>query len=352
MKKIILSFIIAMLISVNVVYAVEIIEYKHLFNNILDNLVENYTWENNEVGNWDKDMMYDSTLFAPDILFQLSSDSDFRTEGERMKLFNLAKDTINYEMRNFIKLLIGKGELIETFAGIPSFIDAYEQTRNPVFSFILWLVTLQSYDILKKEPNPLGEYIGYYGAHGLVSYYILDFSMKENSFLSPLSRSIGLNIIDKADKYSGKTFYEDGWVLMALSHAYRISGDKKYKQEADFIILTLEKFWDREQGGYWEQSKNITLGRRKKLSTHERTARGLIHWYEVTGDKKYLDKTRDILDFTERVLCDESICYHHWTEFGHLPQECEIDPYYEDPLCTGCNFNLLIDIYLLNKAIS
>jgi hypothetical protein len=27
------------------------------------------------------------------------------------------------------------------------------------------------------------------------------------------------------------------------------------------------------------------------------------------------------------------------------------DPYYPHPFCTGCNFNLLIDIYLLNKFV-
>jgi LPXTG-motif cell wall-anchored protein len=31
------------------------------------------------------------------------------------------------------------------------------------------------------------------------------------------------------------------------------------------------------------------------------------------------------------------------------PDDPGYDPYYDNPFCTGCNFNLLIDIYLLNK---
>jgi LPXTG-motif cell wall-anchored protein len=33
------------------------------------------------------------------------------------------------------------------------------------------------------------------------------------------------------------------------------------------------------------------------------------------------------------------------------PNDPGYDPYYDNPFCTGCNFNLLIDIYLLNKFV-
>jgi hypothetical protein len=90
----------------------------------------------------------------------------------------------------------------------------------------------------------------------------------------------------------------------------------------------------------------------------------MLHWFEFTGDPDYLDQARKMLDYVEAHLCTEdcyqpgeTICYHHWTTVSGLPHlvsdpdDPGYDPYYEYPFCTGCNFNLLIDIYLLNLFV-
>jgi hypothetical protein len=195
-----------------------------------------------------------------------------------------------------------------------------------------------------------------------------------------LAQGIGLQALDTAvQRYWDSVeerfwpiynLYEDGWMLMGLAYGYGITGDVEYKYMADAVMAEIDtNLWDdvTGDGGYWEYTDYMykpELGRWKKLSTHERIARAMLHWFEVTGDPDYLDQARKMLDYVEAHLCTEDcyqpgekVCYHHWTEVSGLPHlisdpdDPGYDPYYENPFCTGCNFNLLIDIYLLNKFV-
>ncbi len=78
-------------------------EYGDLFDAVLNNMLDNYAWElddqgNPIIGNWDEDEMYDSTLFAPDILYRLSTDPDYGDETARARVRLMADQTVDYEM--------------------------------------------------------------------------------------------------------------------------------------------------------------------------------------------------------------------------------------------------------------
>ena len=367
-------------------HGVVIDEYGELFNAVLNNMMDNYTWQlddegNPIVGNWGEDEMYDSTLFAPDILYRLASDPDYGDETARARAFTLADQTVAYEMDALVRYILGdETMMLEAFAGAPCLIDAYAAKGDLIYSVILTAALTIVKGIVAEEPNFLGDYMGYVCANGLVGYYGLSFGDVEKKIAGLIAQNIGLEVLDAAvARYwveaDGRfwpiyNLYEDGWMLMGLAYAYGITGDEQYKTMADLVMIEIDtRLWDDESpsGGYWEYEPYLfkpSLGHWKKLSTHERIARAMLHWYEVTGDAGYLDQARKMLDYTRDNLCTEdlnqpgrTICYHHWTEVTGLPHAISdendpgYDPYYPHPFCTGCNFNLLIDIYLLNKFV-
>ena len=364
--------------------AVTVDEYGDLFSAVLTNMMDNYAWQLDEqgnpiVGNWDMDEMYDSTLFAPDILYRLAGDPDYGDGEARARALDLADQTVAYEMKILGHYLLGDDSLmLEAFAGAPCLIDAYRAKGGVSYSLILTAALSIVQGILAEDPNFLGDYMGYVCAHGLVGFYALYFADVEGAFLGYLAQNIGLQVIDATiqqywDPVEERfwpiyNLYEDGWTLMGLAYAYGITANVDYKYMADAVMAEIDtNLWDdvTGDGGYWEYTDYMykpELGRWKKLSTHERTARAMLHWFEVTGDADYLDQARKMLDYVEAHLCTgdcyqpgQTVCYHHWTEVSGLPHlisdpdDPGYDPYYEYPFCTGCNFNLLIDIYLLNK---
>ena len=386
MKKHLVIFLLGLglaAFSVSNAKAVTLDEYGDLFDAVLNNMLDNYVWQlddqgNPIVGNWDKDEMYDSTLFAPDILYRLARDPDYGDEADRARVRLLADQTVDFEMDKLGQYLLGDDSvMLEAFAGAPCLIDAFRETRRPTYNMVLTAALAIVQGILAEEPNFLGDYMGYVCAHGLIAFYALYFADVEGLMTGYVAQGIGLQVLDASVQkywdpveerfwpiYNG---YEYAWTLMGLAYAYGTTGDVEFKYMADAVIAEMDtNLWDDEtgDGGYWEYADYMykpELGRWKKLSTHERTARAMLHWYEFTGDPDYLDQARKMLDYVEGHLCTEdcyqpgeTICYHHWTEVSGLPHlisdpdDPGYDPYYENPFCTGCNFNLLIDIYLLN----
>ncbi len=368
------------------VTAVTVDEYGDLFDAVLNNMLDNYTWELDEegepiIGNWDLDEMYDSTLFAPDILYRLSRDPDYGDQADRARVRLLADQTVSFEMGKLSQYLRGDDSvMLEAFAGAPCLIDAFRETRRPTYNLLLTAALYIVQGIVAEEPNMLGDYMGYVCADGLVGFYALYFADVEGALSGYMAQEIGFQVLDAAvQKYWDPVderfwpiynLYEDGWMLMGLAYAYGTTGDEEFKYMADAVMAEIDtNLWDdvTGDGGYWEYTDYMykpELGPWKKLSTHERTARAMLHWYEFTGDPDYLDQARKMLDYVEGHLCaedcnhpGETICYHHWTEVSGLPhlisdpEDPGYDPYYEHPFCTGCNFNLLIDIYLLNKFV-
>ena len=389
MKRRYLALLLCLVLSLSAAgaaQAVTIDEYGDLFHAVLDNMMDHYAWEDDEfgnpiIGNWDGDEMYDSTLFAPDILYRLALDPDYGDEAARERAFVLAEQTVEYETGVLFEYLFGnEAVMMEAFAGAPCLIDAFKVSRNPFYNLVLTAALSRVRGIVAEEPNFLGDYMGYVCANGLVGFYSLYFADVEKILTAGGAQDIGLEVIGETierywDDEAGRfwpidNLYENGWMLMGLAYAYGATANGEYKVMADAVMHEIDtNLWDdvSGDGGYWEYEDYTykpALGRWKKLSTHERIARAMLHWFEVTGDTGYLDQARKMLTYTEGHLCaedccqpGETVCYHHWTETTGLPhaiadpEDPGYDPYYDNPFCTGCNFNLLIDIYLLNKFV-
>jgi hypothetical protein len=231
--------------AVNPLQAVTLDEYGDLFNAVLNNLMDNYTWQlddqgNPIVGNWDMDEMYDSTLFAPDILYRLAGDSDYGDPADRARVLALADQTVAYEMEMLNRYLGGDDSLmLEAFAGAPCLIDAFRAKGNASYSILLTAALFIVQGIVAEEPNFLGEYMGYVCADGLVGFYALYFADVEGFLAGYLAQNIGLQVLDTAvQRYWDPVeerfwpiynLYEDGWTLMGLAYAYGATGDVDYK---------------------------------------------------------------------------------------------------------------------------
>ena len=57
---------------------------------------------------------------------------------------------------------------------------------------------------------------------------------------------------------------------------------------------------------------------------------------EETGDPRYLDEARAVLSFVETHLYWHGMAWHHWENGARASW-----------YCTGCNFQLLYDLWLL-----
>ena len=168
--------------STSAAKAVTVDEYGDLFDAVLNNMLDNYAWEldgqgNPIVGNWDGDEMYDSTLFAPDILYRLSRDPDYGDDAARARVLGLADQTVDFEMDKLGQYLLGDDSvMLEDFAGAPCIIDAFREKRRPTHNLVLTAALYIVQGIIAEDPNFLGDYMGYVCANGLVGFYALYFA--------------------------------------------------------------------------------------------------------------------------------------------------------------------------------
>ncbi len=248
-------------------------------------------------------------------------------------------------------LPLGSDTPIGIFAGAPCLIDAMKFTGDPQYGAMGRSAIFTARDIIVQDPNPFGDSVGYVGAYGLFAYSAFYFADEQQDLTGLIAQNAYLAAINEATRKYWDVFrgvfwpvyslFEDGYMLMGLAYAYGATGNETYKNMADAVMAHHDTFlWN---DGYWEYDRS-----RKSLSAHEGLARGMLHWFEVTGDEFYLDQARKMLDYAEAHLCTEdlnhpgeTICYSDWTPSGGLSER----------LSTGCNFNLLNDIYLLNKFV-
>jgi len=245
----------------------------------------------------------------------------------------------------------GSDAPIETFAGAPCLIDALKFTGDPGYGDTARAAIFAARDILARHPNPFGDSVGYVGAYGLFAYAAFYFADVQKNLFGLMAQDAFLRLMNEAirsywDASAGVfrpvySLYEDGYMLMGLAYAYGATGNETYRSMADAVMAHHDALlWD---DGYWEYD-----GARKSLSAHESLARAALHWFEVTGDASYLDQARKMLSYAEEHLCaedldhpGETICYNDWTPGGGLSES----------RCTGRNFSLLDDIYLLNMFV-
>ena len=350
MRHAVVTGIIVIILSLQAVpvAAWEEFEFEGLFQDVLDNLITNYSLDD---GDWWKDMMGDDIAFAPSVLLGLGRDTG------NQEYIDMGMATVEFEVQQIQRLLAGEWELFGRMViGGPALMEGYEQTGERRYARLINVEVYAGSLLALIAPEVFGEVL-LDPAAGLASVIQCDFDYFRIGAGRPdanNAKGLGLQVLDRTNElywsesegcYNPPIWdWGNGSMLMALAGAYKLTGEASYFERADTLLGTMdEKLFDPIRGGYFAKETSDKKG----LSNNCVSTRAMIELYDATADTSYLDRAVDLIQFIEMDLCDEDplfegyeICFHDWTQEGHASD-----------WCTGCNFFLLDNIYRLNKLI-
>lgn len=140
--------------------------------------------------------------------------------------------------------------------------------------------------------------------------------------------------------------YSNVTAIQALARAWRLTGDRAYLDRAKTVAEGLEALYSSQYGGYFASDESYPQAPHSgeayiPLSAQNYTILVDLVLYQFTGEGKYLDRALRLFDFVERVLWvdQERICFHD-IQHGQLA----------DWYCTGCNWQLLYNLLLLDQV--
>jgi anti-anti-sigma factor len=119
------------------------------------------------------------------------------------------------------------------------------------------------------------------------------------------------------DDYQAIPAYEQIYALVGPAQVFRITGDKRIKEDIDNTISLFERFfYDPEYGGYWSHldpisfdGKSDALGRNRARknwnSVGDHVPAYLINTWLATGDDKYMDMLVSVADTIEERFPDD-----------------------------------------------
>jgi anti-anti-sigma factor len=120
------------------------------------------------------------------------------------------------------------------------------------------------------------------------------------------------------DDYQAIPAYEQIYALVGPAQVFRITGDRKIKEDIDNTISLFERFfYDTQYGGYWSHldpisfdGRNDALGRNRARknwnSVGDHVPAYLINTWLATGDDKYMDMLVSVADTIEERFPDDA----------------------------------------------
>ena len=295
-----------------------------------------------EDGNWRGDMMGDATAFAPELFFPMAHETGCQ------ELHELSVSTVEYELTLVSGFINGGANAMETVVGAPSLITGYQWTQNRQYRFMSHAGLLALASQILNDPEAFSFFFEPVVALGSTAYYILvhvDVSGDEALVLKALE---ALELADQTYWDEENGVYSELWdwsqalMIMALSRAYRQTGDTGYLGRAERLATTvLEQMWDETRGGFWASHKDEQRG--KGLSGQAFMARAFIELYLATCEQIYLDVAGDTIEFSFGPdLYVDGLMRHDWTP----------DQGASASVCIGCNFFVLSNLWIYDHLIS
>ncbi|MEW5946755.1 MAG: hypothetical protein AB1742_11205 [bacterium] len=320
--------------------------YREQFDRLLDYLLQNH-WD--ESGNWSGDMMGDASWFAPALLFQLGRDE------QKPEYVRMATKTVEWEAslfragsKNLQNIKISDEE-VSVIGGMPGIFYGFKHTGRGEWKTLTEQVLILICSLAKANPETLvenfgGDVVVFLSAVSFASYLYHEETGGAQYRRCALEavEIAGEKHWNEAEKHYGRLWdWSASAILLALSGAYRLSGDEKYRARADEVLDTvLDRLWDSENGGLI--SSHFDLKRAKVLSGNNLFAMAVLEWFKAAGDKKHLDLALKTFDFIfSPALYDGTYPHHHWTAEEGTAEE----------FCTGCHFHTLFTLYELKKAL-
>lgn len=319
-------------------------EFQERFDAILATLLATY-WSAD--GDWQGDMQGDATAFAPRLLYTLGAGDP--------ALWDRAAATARHEL-DLVKALAQTGELnMEAVIGFPALADCYAFEKDGECKLWLTAGTIAGHQLIDSNPEALLPFVfDMATVFGTGSYICLVAAeaLGDESLLQK-----GLALIARADaehwdeaqglySWSQVIDWPQATMMMALTRAYRATGEQKYLDRCERILAAMKDCcWDAAQGGYYGHwGKDV-----KGLSGNNNMLWALLDLYESTAQEQYLETARAIIRWilSEDLYSQQTgLLHHHWAAgTGATAGRA-------DSFCTGCNFESLVNIHRYHQLMA
>jgi hypothetical protein len=301
-------------------------------------------------GDWGEDFG-DATAFAPPALLSIG----FATCDE--ELIRLANETLAHEeflVRHYLEVMDGTGADEVLIGGI-GLIEAYRLNPDP-----RWATAAERLMALLRDTVALfGDYLdsaaidvdpyGPTAVTGIVAAELLRYVEVVDPAATELVDA-ALHIaaaIDEAAWDATGGFYRSSRdnpvldlypnvaMMIVWTLAYRHTGDPAHLARAEALFDAIQPLRLDPLGAY-HSLYSSSVPDYVSLSSQNYLVFGLQFLDEDSGDPRYLEEATTILNFVQSHLYDNGMAWHHW-------ENAERATWY----CTGCNFQLLYDLWML-----
>ncbi|ABI66724.1 MAG: mannose-6-phosphate isomerase [Maricaulis maris] len=101
-----------------------------------------------------------------------------------------------------------------------------------------------------------------------------------------------------------RDLYDHTFILLAQAWLFRLTGDARYRHEADSLLAYLDREFADPAGGYAESLGGPQLPRRQ--NPHMHFFECMLAWHEVSGDQSYLDRAEAVLELLGSYFIDQA----------------------------------------------
>lgn len=303
-------------------------------------------------GDWAEDFG-DATAFAPPALLSLG----LRTCDER--LVGLAVETLEHQeflVRHFLEVMEGPGAAEVLIGGI-GLIEAYRlggdarwaRAADELLADLLDTAALFG-DYLYAPMLDTDPY-GPTAVTGIVAAQALRYvDVVDPTDDARLERALEIAAaVDRAawDATGGfyraapdepeLDLYPNVAMMIVWTLAHRLTGESSYRERAEALFAAIQPLRLAFAGdAAYHSLYSSSVPDYVSLSSQNYLVLALRFLAEETGDPAYLDEARVVLSFVESHLYWHGMAWHHWENGARASW-----------YCTGCNFQLLYDLWLL-----
>lgn len=329
--------------------------YSEMFNPIYNNLFKNfYLKDNHWPGDWG-----DANGYGPALVYSMALNG--QADPNAVSIVDGNLNTImgwitNFTITDLISMNVDS--LQNSFLGIIGLYYGYMYNHSSQYT-----ASIKKY--LDIVDNFLGNDIkGFFSLSipgydpsitlSMIAAYNILYTINLPS--APGYATYGLNVIRQMDQLvydptkgyympnlSSDTFWVFPNALMVLADisAYRYTNDPTYLNKAESLYDTIKSLtFSPVTGGYKapdEENPTVDF----LLSVQNYMIMVDLILYHYTRGQSYLDNAKVVLDFIQNNLYLDGTAYHH-LESGGMTHF----------FCTGCNFQLLLNIYEYNLSLN
>jgi len=304
-------------------------------------------------GDWGEDFG-DATAFAPPALLSYG----LRTCNREM--IRLAEETLAHQeflVRHFLEVMDGTGAAEVLIGGI-GLIEAYRITSDPRWAD----AARRLLDDLEDTAALFGDYLyspaidtdpyGPTAVTGIVAAQLLRFSeVVDPTDTARVDRALEIaaaidrNAWDAAGGFYKAApdnpqldLYPNVAMMIVWTLAHRMTGDAAHLARATALYDALQPLRLDALGAY-HSLYSSTVPDYVSLSSQNYLVFALRFLDEETGDPRYMLEANTILSFIESHLLWNRMAWHHWENDARATW-----------YCTGCNFQLLYDLWLVGPT--